>query len=139
MKKIFFILSILITISQNNAYANLDSFSCVNPITKNKAFIVYGNNFAKEEMSPNIWLFFQKIKLNNNNLNLISMDDDKPIREWKINLTSGEAILTPMFDSSSNWLCRNKDKQLKMLSDLYKNGSLTGYEFEKEKKKLINN
>ena len=139
MKKIFFILSILITISQNNAYANLDSFSCVNPITKNKAFIVYGNNFAKEEMSPNIWLFFQKIKLNNNNLNLISVDDDKPIREWKINLTSGEAILTPMFDSSSNWLCRNKDKQLKMLSDLYKNGSLTGYEFEKEKKKLINN
>jgi len=139
VKKIFFILSIIITISHNNAYANLDSFSCENPITKNKAFIVYGNNFAKEEMSPNIWLFFQKIKLNNNNLNLISVDDDKPIREWKINLTSGEAILTPMFDSSSNWLCRNKDKQLKMLSDLYKNGSLTGYEFEKEKKKLINN
>ena len=139
MKKIFFILSIIITISHNNAYANLDSFSCENPITKNKAFIVYGNNFAKEEMSPNIWLFFQKIILKNNSLNLISMDDDKPIREWKINLISGEAILTPMFDSSSNWLCRNKDKQLKMLSDLYKDGSLTGYEFEKEKKKLINN
>ena len=139
MKKIFFIISIITTISHNNAYANLDSFSCENPITKNKAFIVYGKNFAKEEMSPNIWLFFQKIKLNNNNLNLISVDDDKPIREWKINLTSGEAILTPMFDSSSNWLCRNKDKQLKMLSDLYKDGSLTGYEFEKEKKKLINN
>ncbi len=139
MKKIFLILSIFIIINHNNAYANLESFSCENLITKNKAFIVYGKNFAKEEMSPNIWLFFQKIKLNNNNLNLISVDDDKPIREWKINLTSGEAILTPMFDSSSNWLCRNKDKQLKMLSDLYKNGSLTGYEFEKEKKKLINN
>ena len=123
MKKIFFILSIFACINYNNAYANLDSFSCENPLTKNKAFIVYGNNFAKEEMSPNIWLFFQKIKLNNNNLNLISMDDDKPIREWKINLTSGEAILTPMFDSSSNWLCRNKDKQLKMLIDLYKNES----------------
>ena len=139
MKKIFFILSIIITISHNNAYANLDSFSCENPITNNKAFIVYGNNFAKEEMSPNIWLFFQKIKLNNNNLNLISVDDDKPIREWQINLISGEAILTPMFNSSSNWLCRNKEKQLKMLSDLYKDGSLTGYEFETEKKKLINN
>ena len=93
---------------------------------------------------PTIWFFYgnktaQKIKLNNNNLNLISVDDDKPIREWKINLISGEAILTPMFDPSSNWLCRNKDKQLKMLSDLYKDGSLTGYEFEKEKKKLINN
>ena len=139
MKKIFFILSIFITINHNNAYANLDTFSCESLLTKNKAFIVYGKNFAKEEMSPNIWLFFQKIKLNNNNLNLISVDDDKPIREWKINLISGEAILTPMFDSSSNWLCRNKDKQLKMLSDLYKDGSLTGYEFEKEKKKLINN
>ena len=139
MKKIFFILFIFITINHNNAYANLDTFSCESLLTKNKAFIVYGKNFAKEEMSSNIWLFFQKIKLNNNNLNLISVDDDKPIREWKINLTSGEAILTPMFDSSSNWLCRNKDKQLKMLSDLYKNGSLTGYEFEKEKKKLINN
>ena len=139
MKKIFFILSIFITINHNNAYASLDTFSCESLLTKNKAFIVYGKNFAKEEMSPNIWLFFQKIKLNNNNLNLISVDDDKPIREWKINLISGEAILTPMFDSSSNWLCRNKDKQLKMLSDLYKDGSLTGYEFEKEKKKLINN
>ncbi len=90
-------------------------------------------------MSPNICLFFQKIKLNNNDLNLISVDDDKPIREWKINLTSGKAILTPMFDPESNWLCLNKDKQLKMLSDLFENGSLTGYEFEKEKKKLLNN
>ena len=139
MKKIIFIFSIFITINHNNAYANLDSFSCENPVTKNKTYIVYSKNFAKEEMSPNIWLFFQKIKLNNNNLNLISVDDDKPIREWKINLTSGKAILTPMFDPASNWLCLNKDKQLKMLSDLYNNGSLTGYEFEKEKKKLINN
>ena len=139
MKKIFFILSIFISINYNNAYANLDSFSCENLITKNKAYIVYGNNFAKEEMSPNIWLFFQKIELNNNKLNLISVDDDKPIREWKINLTSGEAILTPMFDPSSNWLCLNKDRQLKMLSDLYKSGALSGYEFEKAKKKLLNN
>ena len=90
-------------------------------------------------MSPNIWLFFQKIELNNNKLNLISVDDDKPIREWKINLTSGEAILTPMFDPSSNWLCLNKDRQLKMLSDLYKSGALSGYEFEKAKKKLLSN
>ena len=44
-----------------------------------------------------------------------------------------------MFDPASNWLCLNKDKQLKMLSDLFENGSLTGYEFEKEKKKLLNN
>tara|TARA_B100000575_G_scaffold241813_1_gene205014 strand:+ start:675 stop:1091 length:417 start_codon:yes stop_codon:yes gene_type:complete len=138
VKKTFFILSIFIIIN-NNAYANLESFSCKNLSTKNKAFIVYGKNFAKEEMYPNIWLFFQKIKLNKNYLNLISVDDDKPIREWKINLSSGEAILTPMFDPSSNWLCLNKDRQLKMLSDLYDNGSLTGYEFEKAKKKLLNN
>ena len=139
MKKIYFILLIFVTINLNNAYADLDSFSCENLLTKNKAYIVYGKNFAKEEMSPNIWLFFQKITLNNNSLNLISVDDDKPIREWKINLTSGEAILTPMFDPSSNWLCLNKDRQLKFLIDLYENGSLTGYEFEKEKKKLLNN
>ena len=139
MKKIIFILSIFITINHNNAYANLDSFSCENPITKNKTFIVYGNNFAKEEMSPNIWLFFQKVKLNNDDLNLISVDNDKPIREWKINLVSGKAVLTPMFDPISNWMCLNKDRQLKMLKDLYENGSLTGYEFEKEKKKLFSN
>ncbi len=139
MKKIFFILIVFITINHNNAHANLESFSCENLMTKNKAFILYGKNFAKEEMSPNIWLFFQKIELNNNKLSLISVDDDKPIREWKINLTSGEAILTPMFDPSSNWLCLNKDRQLKMLSDLYKSGALSGYEFEKAKKKLINN
>ena len=139
MKKIIFILSIFITINHNNAYANLDSFSCENPITKNKTFIVYGNNFAKEEMSPNIWLFFQKVKLNNDDLNLISVDNDKPIREWKINLVSGKAVLTPMFDPISNWMCLNKDRQLKMLKDLYENGSLTGYEFEKEKKKLYSN
>ena len=106
MKKIIFILSIFITINHNNAYANLDSFSCENPITKNKTFIVYGNNFAKEEMSPNIWLFFQKVSLNNNYLNIISIDDDKPIREWKIDLVSGEATLIPMFDPKSQWLCK---------------------------------
>ena len=90
-------------------------------------------------MSPNIWLFFQKISLVNNNLNLISIDDDKPIRQWQINLVSGEAILTPMFDPSSNWLCLNTEKQLMVLNDLYKSGALSGYEFEKAKKKLLNN
>ena len=106
MKKIFLILSIFITINHNNAHANLESFSCENLLTKNKAFIVYGKNFAKEEMSPNIWLFFQKIKLDNNYLNIISIDDEKPIREWKINLVSGEATLIPMFDAKSKWLCK---------------------------------
>ena len=139
MKKLFFILSIFILINHNNAYANLDSFSCENPITKKKAYIVYGKNFAKEEMSPNIWLFFQKIKLDKNNLNITSIDDDKTIREWQIDLVSGKATLTPMFDPSSNWLCLNKEKQLVVLNDLYKSGALSGYEFEKEKKKLLNN
>ena len=139
MKKLFFILSILITINHNNAYANLDSFTCENLLTKNKAFIVYGENFAKEEMSPNIWLFFQKIKLDKNNLNIISVDDEKSIREWQIDLVSGKATLTPMFDPSSNWLCLNTEKQLTALNDLYKSGALTGYEFEKAKKKLLNN
>ncbi len=139
MKKIFFILSIIITISHNNAYANLDTFSCESLLTKNKAFIVYGNNFAKEEMSPNIWLFFQKIKLDKNNLNIISVDDEKSIREWQIDLVSGKATLTPMFDPSSNWLCLNTEKQLTALNDMYKSGALSGYEFEKAKKKLLNN
>ena len=139
MKKIFLILSIFIIINHNNAYANLESFSCENLITKNKAFIVYGKNFAKEEMSPNIWLFFQKIKLNKDNLNILSIDDEKTIREWKIDLQSGEATLIPMFDPSSNWLCLNTEKQLMVLNDLYKSGALSGYEFEKAKKKLLNN
>ena len=139
MKKIFFILSIFACINYNNAYANLDTFSCENLLTKNKAFIVYGKNFAKEEMSPNIWLFFQKIKLDKNNLNIISVDDEKSIREWQIDLVSGKATLTPMFDPSSNWLCLNTEKQLTALNDLYKSGALSGYEFEKAKKKLLNN
>ena len=139
MKKIFLILSIFIIINHNNAYANLESFSCENLITKNKTFIVYGKNFAKEEMSPNIWLFFQKIKLNKDNLNILSIDDEKTIREWKIDLQSGEATLIPMFDPSSNWLCLNTEKQLMVLNDLYKSGALSGYEFEKAKKKLLNN
>ncbi len=139
MKKLFFILSIFITINHNNAYANLNTFSCENLLTKNKAFIVYGKNFAKEEMSPNIWLFFQKIKLDKNSLNIISLDDDKSIREWQIDLASGKATLTPMFDPSSNWLCLNTEKQLTALNDLYKSGSLSGYEFEKAKNKLLNN
>ena len=139
MKKIFLILSIFIIINHNNAYANLESFSCENPITKNKAFIVYGKNFAKEEMSPNIWLFFQKIKLDKDNLNILSIDDEKTIREWQIDLLTGKATLTPMFDPSSNWLCLNTEKQLMLLNDLYKSGALSGYEFEKAKKKLLNN
>ena len=139
MKKIFFILSIFACINYNNAYANLDTFSCENLLTKNKSFIVYGKNFAKEEMSPNIWLFFQKIKLDNSNLSLVSIDDDKPIREWQIDIVSGEATLTPMFDPSSNWICLDAEKQLKVLNDLYKSGALSGYEFEKAKKKLLNN
>ncbi len=139
MKKIFLILSIFITINHNNAYANLESFSCENIMTKNKAFIVYGKNFAKEEMSPNIWLFFQKIKLDKDNLNILSIDDEKTIREWQIDLQTGKAILTPMFDPSSNWLCLNTEKQLMVLNDLYKSGALSGYEFEKAKKKLLNN
>ncbi len=139
MKKIFLILSIFITINHNNAHANLESFSCENLLTKNKAFIVYGKNFAKEEMSPNIWLFFQKIKLDKNNLNILSIDDEKTIREWQIDLVSGKATLIPMFDPSSNWLCLNTEKQLMVLNDLYKSGALSGYEFEKAKKKLLNN
>ena len=139
MKKIFFILSIFACTNYNNAYANLDTFSCESLLTKNKAFIVYGKNFAKEEMSPNIWLFFQKIKLDKYNLNIISFDDEKSIREWQIDLVSGKATLTPMFDPSSNWLCLNTEKQLTALNDLYKSGALSGYEFEKAKKKLLNN
>ena len=90
-------------------------------------------------MSPNIWLFFQKIKLDNANLNLVSIDDEKPIREWQIDIASGEATLTPMFDPSSNWICLNAEKQLQVLNDLYKSGAFSGYEFEKAKKKLLNN
>ena len=104
MKKSFFLILFFFTIN-NYSYANLKTLKCVNISTKNKANIVYGENFAKEEMSPNIWLFFQKITLINNNLILISLDDEKNIREWKINLTSGEATLIPMFDPSSKWLC----------------------------------
>ena len=132
-------MSIFIIVNHNNAYANLDTFSCESLLTKNKAFIVYGKNFAKEEMSPNIWLFFQKIKLDKNNLNIISVDDEKSIREWQIDLVSGKATLTPMFDPSSNWLCLDTEKQLMALNDLYKSGALSGYEFEKAKKKLLNN
>ena len=134
----FLILSIFI-FSTNKSSANLNNVSCENPITNSKTNIVYGNNFAKEEMSPNIWLFFQKISLVNNNLNIISIDDDKPIRQWQINLVSGEATLTPMFDPSSNWLCINIDKELKKLEEQYKSGALSGYEFEVAKKKLLTN
>ena len=142
LKKIKFISLLILSIlffSTNKSYANLNNVSCKNLITNSKTNIVYGNNFAKEEMSPNIWLFFQKISLVDNNLNLISIDDNKPIRQWQINLISGNATLTPMFDPSSNWLCLNTEKQLMVLNDLYKSGALSGYEFEKAKKKLLNN
>ena len=105
MKKIIFILFFFIPLN-NIAYANLNTLKCENILNKNKANIVYGQNFAKEEMSPNIWLFFQKITFDKEKLNIISVDDEKPIREWKINLVSGEAILIPMFDPSSRWLCK---------------------------------
>ena len=104
MKKLLFI--IFVFISNNNiAYADLNTLECQNILSKSKTNIVYGQNFAKEEMSPNIWLFFQKITLDKERLNIISVDDEKQIREWKINLVSGEAILIPMFDPSSRWLC----------------------------------
>ena len=140
LKKIKFISVLILSIlffSTNKSYANLNNVSCENPITNSKTNIVYGNNFAKEEMSPNIWLFFQKISLVNNNLNLISIDDDKPIRQWQINLVSGKATLTPMFDPSSNWLCLNIDRELKKLEEQYKSGAMSGYEFEVAKKKLL--
>ena len=140
LKKIKFIFLLILSIlffSMNKSYANLSNVSCENPITNSKTNIVYSNNFAKEEMSPNIWLFFQKISLVNNNLNLISIDDDKPIRQWQINLISGKATLTPMFDPSSNWLCLNIDKELEKLEEQYKSGALSGYEFEVAKKRLL--
>ncbi len=142
MKKIIYNIILILIVSfftLNSSLANLNSLSCENNITKLKTNIIYGNNFAKEEMSPNIWLFFQKIKLDNSNLSLVSIDDNKPIREWQIDIVSGEATLTPMFDPSSNWICLDAEKQLKVLNDLYKSGALSGYEFEKAKKKLLNN
>ena len=129
MKKIIYkiILVLIVFFSGLNiSLANLNSLSCENNSTKSKTNIIYGNNFAKEEMSPNIWLFFQKVKLDNSNLSLVSIDDDKPIREWQIDLQTGKAILTPMFDPSSNWLCLNTEKQLMVLNDLYKSGALSG-------------
>ena len=105
MKKLLFIIFVFIS-TNNIAYADLNTLECQNILSKSKTNIVYGQNFAKEEMSPNIWLFFKKITLNKEKLNIISVDDEKPIREWKINLVSGEAILIPMFDPSSKWLCK---------------------------------
>lgn len=105
MKKLSFIIFVFIT-TNNIAYADLNTLTCQNILSKSKANIVYGQNFAKEEMSPNIWLFFQKVTLDKKKLNIISIDDEKIIREWKINLVSGEAILIPMFDPSSKWLCK---------------------------------
>ena len=105
MKKLSFIILFILT-ANNVAHADLKTLICENVVTKNKANIVYGKNFAKEEMSPNIWLFFQKIVLDNKTLNIVSLDDERAIREWDINLISGDATLTPMFDSKSKWLCK---------------------------------
>ena len=105
MKKLLFILLFFLTTS-NISYADLKTLMCENVLTKNRANIVYDKNFAKEEMLPNIWLFFQKIKLDKNTLNIVSVDDEKNIREWDINLISGEATLIPMFDPKSKWLCK---------------------------------
>ena len=105
MKKLLFIIFVFIS-TNNIAYADLNTLECQNILSKSKTNIVYGQNFAKEEMSPNIWLFFQKITLDKEKLNIISVDEEKPIREWKINLVSGEAILIPMFDPSSKWVCK---------------------------------
>ena len=83
LKKIKLISVLILSIlffSTNKSYANLNNVSCENPITNSKTNIVYGNNFAKEEMSPNIWLFFQKISLVNNNLNLISKNNNTNLK-----------------------------------------------------------
>ena len=82
------------------------SYFCENTQTEKKIHIVYHERYVKEEMAKNIWLFFQKIDKTENYLNITSLDNDKPIRQWKINLLSGEAILTPMFDPTSNWICK---------------------------------
>tara|TARA_B100000963_G_scaffold216084_1_gene188462 strand:+ start:174 stop:494 length:321 start_codon:yes stop_codon:yes gene_type:complete len=105
VKKLLFILLFFLT-TNNIAYADLKTLICENVLTKNKANIIYDKNFAKEEMLPNIWLFFQKISLDKNTLNIVSVDDEKNIREWNINLISGEATLIPMFDPKSKWLCK---------------------------------
>ena len=109
MKRFLFILITFLLnniTSLNMVSAKTNNLICENILTKNKTNIVYNKNFAKEEMSPNIWLFFHKIKLENGILNIVSLDDKKPIREWTINLVSGEAKLVPMFDPSSKWLCK---------------------------------
>ena len=90
-----------------NVFGEEKSYNCENLETYEKAHIVYHKNYAKEEMHKNIWLFFQTKNIANDNLNLVSFADGKPIREWKINLLSGEATLTPMFDPISKWICKN--------------------------------
>ncbi len=90
-----------------NAFGNEKSYNCENLKTDEKAHIVYHKNYAKEEMHKNIWLFFQTKDIVNDKLNLVSFADGKPIREWKINLSSGEATLIPMFDPISSWICKN--------------------------------
>ena len=76
MKKLSFILLFFLTIN-NFAYADLKTLICENVVTKNKANIVYSKNFAKEEMSPNIWLFFQKVLLDNKNLKIVKLPNRK--------------------------------------------------------------
>ena len=50
--------------------------------------------------------FNREITLDKYTLNIVSIDDEKTIREWDINLISGEATLIPMFDPKSKWLCK---------------------------------
>tara|TARA_B100001027_G_scaffold216431_1_gene192768 strand:- start:1670 stop:2017 length:348 start_codon:yes stop_codon:yes gene_type:complete len=104
LKSIIIFAVIYITIS--NSYSNLNSLTCENIDTKNKINIIYSANFAKEEMLPNIWLFFQKVNINENYISLISLDDNKPIREWEIDKLSGNSTLTPLFDPPSQWICK---------------------------------
>ena len=42
-------------------------------------------------------------------------------------------------DSVNSRSSSSIDNQLKTLQDLYKSGVLSGYEYEKEKKKILNN
>ncbi len=41
-------------------------------------------------------------------------------------------------DNPDSKVTTNIDEQLKTLQDLYKSGILSGYEYEKEKKKILN-
>ena len=68
-------------------------------ILQNQKQTLFTEIILQKKRCPLIYGYsFQKIKLDNANLSLISIDDDKPIREWQIDIVSGEATLIPMFD-----------------------------------------